>query len=593
VTGRIEWQRMPEALAVPRHHGLLRLTVDDQPVVQPLVEGDRLWLGRTRGSALEAADDTLETRVYRRVADGIPLTLETTLDLAVGGSHRIETLGRALPAGFAVTALESMLPARVEADGSLRVQVEPGNWRIRLSARALAPVDTLRMTAATANWPTQEVWGFAAARGLRVVTIEGAASIDLSQTGAPFQDLPGYLITPESEFRLVEAFRGDPNPAPNDYRLTRQAWLGFDGDTLILEDRIEATAARPARLAATFVPGRVDIDGVPQLVTRLDDGQPGIELPQGRHSILAVSEVQRTAHDTVLGWQFDAAAVATTLQLPPAWRLLWTRGVDHAPTAWLAQWSVWNLFLVLVTVFAAARLLGIPSAVLTAATLTIIYHEPGSPAYAWIVMLALLAGVRASRPGLFQRVLGVLYFLVLVMTLAATVSFAIDGFRKAIYPQLERPAQVVAGAEYQSEQDWATPQHEPAMDAMPEEIASSGAASRDLRAMKSAPAAAPPAEPYPSDLRVQTGPAVPQWRWTEAPLSWDGPVTADQPFSLTLSPPWLTRTLYVAGPVLLLALLGIFALANLPSRPAVAPVPRAVRSPHTRGRQRRAARGLA
>jgi hypothetical protein len=50
VTGRIEWQRMPEALAVPRHHGLLRLTVDDQPVVQPLVEGDRLWLGRTRGS---------------------------------------------------------------------------------------------------------------------------------------------------------------------------------------------------------------------------------------------------------------------------------------------------------------------------------------------------------------------------------------------------------------------------------------------------------------------------------------------------------------------------------------------------------------
>jgi hypothetical protein len=486
-----------------------------------------------------------------------------------------------------------MLPARVEADGSLRVQVEPGNWRIRLSARALAPVDTLRMTAATANWPAQEVWGFAAARGLRVVTIEGAASIDLSQTGAPFQDLPGYLITPESEFRLVEAFRGDPNPAPNDYRLTRQAWLGFDGDTLILEDRIEATAARPARLAATFVPGRVDIDGVPQLVTRLDDGQPGIELPQGRHSILAVSEVQRTAHDTVLGWQFDAATVATTLQLPPAWRLLWTRGVDHAPTAWLAQWSVWNLFLVLVTVFAAARLLGIPSAVLTAATLTIIYHEPGSPAYAWIVMLALLAGVRASRPGLFQRVLGVLYFLVLVMTLAATVSFAIDGFRKAIYPQLERPAQVVAGAEYQSEQDWATPQHEPAMDAMPEEIASSGAARprparHEIRPRGRAASGTLPERPARAD---RTRGAAVALDGGAAQLGWPGhgrPAILAHAVA-TLAHPHAVRRRASAA-----ARTARHLRAREPAgRPAVAPGPRAVRSAHTRRRQRRAARGLA
>jgi flagellar biosynthesis protein FliQ len=86
------------------------------------------------------------------------------------------------------------------------------------------------------------------------------------------------------------------------------------------------------------------------------------------------------------------------------------------------------------------------------------------------------------------------------------------------------------------------------------------------RGLKGRAAPAPPPKlTYPPGLQVQTGPAVPDWRWHQAPLRWDGPVSAGQPFSLTLAPPLLTRTLYVAGPVLLLGLLAVFAIAILPA----------------------------
>lgn len=570
VTGRIEWSRMPESLPVPAEHGVLRLAMAGEPVPQPQREGDRVWLARAAPVGTETAHHALEARVYRHLRDGVPLMLTTTLDLAVSGAPRVETLGRALPEGFELTALDSPLPARLEADGSLRVQVEPGDWRIHVTGRALDMPQSLRTTAVTANWPAQEIWGFEADRGLRVVNVEGPSPIDLSQTAAPFRNIPGFLMTAETELRLAEQFRGDPNPTPDEIHLSRNAWLGFDGEHLVLEDRLDATAARPTRLAASFVPGRIEVDGVPQLVTRIDEAAPGVELPLGRHQILAVSDVDRADLTTVLGWAIDATSVEATLHLPPAWRLLWATGVDHTPTAWLSQWNVWNLFLVLVTVFATARLLGLAAAALAAAALAIVCHEPGSPIYSWIVMLALLAGVRVSRAGVFQRILGTLYVVTLVGTLFATATFAVDGFRKAIYPQLELPAQIVGGQPpTQAYFDLGSASGTAASDmpqmAMEAEPAEAPRAAKE----RAVPAPAPPTPMYPPGLQVQTGPAVPDWRWHEVPLRWDGPVTAGQPFSLTLAPPLLTRALYVVGPVLLLSLLAAFAIAILPASVAL------------------------
>jgi hypothetical protein len=556
VTGSFAWGKLPDSIRVPRQLGLLRLAVDGEERLAPLLEGDVLWLGRSAAAVPSGTADSLEARVFRRIEDGVPIVLETTIDLAVAGGNRTVTVGRALPEGFTVTSLESALPARLESDGVLRVQVEPGDWRVVVRARATEAVASFRAGAAGDVWPAQEIWGFAADRALRVVTLEGARSIDLSQTTAPFRNIPGYLLNQGDELRIVEQFRGDPNPSPNEFHVGRNAWLAFAGDRFVVSDEIRALVARPTRLVADFVPGRVTVDGVPQLVTALAGSEPGVELGQGTHRVEAVSEIEG-ALSTALGWRFDATSLQATLHLPPGWRLIATRGVDRAPAAWIAQWNVWNLFLVLVTVAVAARLLGVPGAVLAAATLVLVYHEPGSPTGGWLLMLVLLAGIRVSRAGTFRRLLDVVYFFVFALTLLAGIAFAVDSFRKAIYPQLERP--------------WNAVSEVPAAPPMPaamtqesriEEAVVSASRARDLAVKRAEPEA--PREVYPEGLEVQTGPAVPRWRWTAIDLGWDGPVTAAQPIGLTLSPPWLTRLLYVVGPVLLLALLALFGAANLP-----------------------------
>ena len=71
---------------------------------------------------------SVEIEVHRRVVDEIPLVLETRITLRVSGAARDEQLGRVLPDGFVPTALLGPLPARLEPDGRLRVQVRPGHW---------------------------------------------------------------------------------------------------------------------------------------------------------------------------------------------------------------------------------------------------------------------------------------------------------------------------------------------------------------------------------------------------------------------------------------------------------------------------------
>ncbi len=555
ISGTLHWTQMPDSLQLPEQYGLLRLSVDGVPVPQPLFDGGRLWLGKAAGGD-EATTDTLTVRVFRRIDDGVPLQLDTFLDLYVAGSHRIVSLGRALPEGFEAIAVDSPLPARLESNGNLRVQVEPGEWQLRVSARALGAPAEFHATKQTDDWPTQEIWGFAANRALRVVDVEGATPIDLSQTKAPFKDLPAYVVTGADTLRLVERLRGDPNPAPNDFTLARSLWLSFDGSSYTVRDTLDGTVARPTRLSAEFVPGRITIDDAPQVVTRLGDDQPGVELPSGSHRIVAISELPRAALDSAVGWQNDVTHLEAELHLPPGWRLLWTHGVDRAPGAWLSSWTLWDIFVVVIAAVLALRLLGGGAAVLVVLTLVLVYQEPGAPTLAWIALLLLLALLRVGRGRLGQTI-RVGYAAALALTIVAVLGFAIDNFRMAIYPQLEQPRYVAAP--------------ERPLPAAAEPAGSMAGATfqransaRDMAASAERKVFAPPRARYEPNTQIQTGPGVPAWQWRDEALRWSGPVTAAQTIALVLSPPWLTRVWHLLGPILLLALVAVFAAATLP-----------------------------
>ncbi len=191
VTGALVWSDEPEFIEVPSGIGLVTLARDGERV-RPNIDGDRLWLGE-RADA-EDSRETLEVRVYRRLVDDVPQTLTTVISLSVGGDGRIIDLGTALPPDFVVTSLEPELPARIEEDGSLRVQVQRGVWTIGIGARAVRHLDAFSMPEPAGHWPATELWGFEARRHLRIVRVEGVEGVDLAQVDAPWTDVPGYSL---------------------------------------------------------------------------------------------------------------------------------------------------------------------------------------------------------------------------------------------------------------------------------------------------------------------------------------------------------------------------------------------------------------
>ena len=167
LSGTIRWANRPSSLAIPAQFGLLSLQMDGETVAQPLVRGGELVLARTEANAGSQDADSLTLDVFRLLEDDYPLRMSTRVVLNVGGRPRLVTVGRALLDGFALTAFESTLPARINAAGDLEVQVTAGQHVVGIGARALAPVESVAMDRTQDAWPEQEIWGFVPDRNLR------------------------------------------------------------------------------------------------------------------------------------------------------------------------------------------------------------------------------------------------------------------------------------------------------------------------------------------------------------------------------------------------------------------------------------------
>ena len=562
VTGALSWSEEPEFITVPAGIGLINPSRNGRPV-QANIHGDRLWLGER--ADVQDSRETLEVRVYRRLVDDVPQTLSTVVSLSVGGEGRIVDLGVALPPDFVVTALDPELPARIEEDGSLRVQVQRGEWDIGIDARAVRHLDAFSMPQPSGYWPTTEIWGFEARRSLRIVRVEGVASVDLVQVEAPWSDVPGYTLGAGETLRLVEQQRGDVNPSPGGFDISRQLWLDFDGSGFVVEDNIAARLDRDTRIVADYVPGRIDVDGQPRLVTRLGDGEPGVELTAGRADVKAVSAAGD--HLSASGWSVDAASLDALLHLPPGWRLLWTSGPDSAPDAWLDRWRLWDTFLVVLLLILVWRVANPAWAAVVAVAVLLSYQDHAAPMYGWLLLAGVAALLRAVRHETTLKVFRATYWVAFVPVAVICIYFAVGQARQAVYPQLELDA-----VEVQRSLAWARHVHGAAESQEPVAV-------DRLAPAEPAPpmveeivvTASGPDRGEPDDIRIQTGPGSPRWSWNTARLRWAGPVDAGEPLELTLLPPPVTRLLSAAAALLALLVLGFFILLSRPSLPRLPP----------------------
>jgi hypothetical protein len=580
--GRFVWSALPPVLVIPAETGVVALRVEGKAVPFPRRDAaGRLWLRDAEAAPeLRKAEDQVQIKVHRRVVDEIPLVLETRISLRVSGAARDEQLGRALPEGLVPTALFGPLPARLEPDGRLRVQVRPGNWLFTLAARHEGPVASLTLPAQPegARWDASEVWSFDARPALRLVEVEGAPAVDPTQTELPeeWRALPAYRMEPGGSLRLVEKRRGNEGGAADQLRLTRRWHLDFDGGGATVVDRLEGelrTATRLEMSEATAL-GRAAVNGVDQPVTkRAGMTLSGVELPLGPLALDADSRVEGGARRLpAVSWDADVDALAATLELPPGWRLLHASGVDQADPTWIGRWTLLDLFVVMVVAMATLRLFGARAGGLALATLGLVYTEPGAPQWVWLFVLAAEALRSVVPEGRLARAVRGLRLVALASLILISLPFAVSQLRAGLFPALERPwqmAEVPASAPLEEmlaggARDAAAPTNIAegvvSMEMAAEPPAYLGKARAKRRPVISSNVYAPDPE-----ARVQTGPGRPDWSWQRVSLSWSGPVEREQELFLWLLPPWLAGVLAVLRVALLAALL-LLLLGRLPRR---------------------------
>lgn len=562
--GQLPWHERPARLAVPTAIGLVDLSLDGKPVARIERDDDELTLGEAAATQRQA--DALSLRVDRRLADGLPPTLQTRLQLDVTGSAREQLLGPALPAGFVATALDGELPARLENDGRLRVQLKPGRWRLTLDARATAPLTRVTMNLPAAPWPRQEIWSYADDPDLRSSHAEGQAT-DAAQAGVPedWRELPAFVMDGSAALAVQPGERGAGRR--DRLRLTRRLWLDFDGKGYSAVDHLEGQLQRQRLDVATpWVLERAEQADVPLLVSHGEGGRSGVEVRSERLVLDAGLRAPAGGALPAAGWRLPLERIDATLQLPPGYRLLGAPGADRSPDSWVAQWSLLDLFGVALIALLAGRLLGWPWALLAAGYLALAQHEADAPRWTLAVLLALALLLRALPDGRLRRGAHLAALAAFALAALWTLPFAATQLQYAMHPQLESAGPVAVAARYAPAPLTETVPAPPPPQDMVAETESLPAIDRSSAGVLAAVGTAPTAlrrgavvvrSPFmESRSLVQAGGGQPEWQLgSNYRLGWSGPVTPQQSMRLVIAPAWLVRLLRVLMVGLLAALL--------------------------------------
>ncbi len=627
--GRFSWSRLPDSLPVPPRLALVDVSIDGQRVPFPRRdEAGLVWLHADDQAA--GAVESLRLQVFRRIADGIPLWVETRLSLEVSGKAREVELTGALVPGSVPVAVSGALPARLDASGRLRVQVRTGSYSVTVLARLEGPARTLTPPRVKDPWPSHEVWVFAADEGLRQVELSGLAPVDPSRTDLPpeWRSLPAYVIEPASKLTFTELRRGEAEPPPDRIQLQRQIWLDLSGGGFTVRDRFTGALSRTWRLdlKRPGVLGRASLDQVDQLVTaNPTTGVSGLELRRGALHLEADSRVSRGGRLPAVGWSADVEQLGATLNLPPGWWLLAATNVDRAPGAWTARWTLLGVFFVLIVAGATFRLFGRAWGAIALLAMALSYDEPQAPFLVWLSLLGAIALAAVAPAGRLRQVARFWRGASLLALVLILAPFLRDQVRDALYPQVGGEGRLVTVADQsavampkrfpmtrvapppapaapafrapaQAEEDKLQSLGYVAKEAgteggvpggvvggmvggLPDEEEGDQAAQAANAPDRSVPSPSLKKNAYQASSNsvaleqdpravLQTGPGVPHWSWRSYSLGWTGPVKGDQTIRLWLISPWLNRFITFARILLVL----LFAAVLLAGTPSLRPV---------------------
>ena len=579
INGSFEWDERPGVLPAPWDSGLIALTVNGQRIARPDITREGVFLGERQRET--QAKDAVSVQVYRLVADAVPTRLETILQIDVSGSVREELFGPVLPGGFVPVKIESGLPAKLESDGKLRVQVRPGRWQVSLTARASEVVNDISLPNTESSLSADEIWSYQSDDKLRVTAAEGLPPVDPARVDVPGQwrQLPAFRISKGETFSITERSRGIV-AADNDLFLDREMWLDFAGGGFVVQDAVSGTMRTEWRLdmKPPFALKSAAENDENLLITYGEqDGYLGIELRRSELDVMAIGRSDTRAAMPVTGWDARFIDVTTDLYLPPGHKLLTALGADTASGSWFGRWQLLDFFMVLIITIAAWKLFGTTSGIIALLALTLSYHEVDAPSWLWLNLLIATALQRVAPAGRLSNSVKLYLAASSLFLVIALVPFLAGQLRIAIYPQLEPQwgayqyesygagearqfappaAAPPSTSELYDSEDMTVRRDSPAL----EEIvvtankASSGLSGRSNFAR------------YAPNAIVQAGPGIPSWQWNAYQLRWNGPVDADQSLRLIILPRWAVTIFRFVEVLFLMLFTGVLAAEILKRR---------------------------
>jgi hypothetical protein len=572
ITGKFTWARRPESLQLPAATALVDLSIDGRAIAPVEMRTGRLWLGAVRTVTVPRA---LQVQVYRLLEDDIPLRLTTRLQLRVSGDAREELLARVLPDGFVPIATSGELPMRFEPDGRLRVQVRSGEHLLTIVARAAPSPNPIAVPQGEGAWATEEVWSYGSNDRLRITALEGAPPIDPVQAGVPddWRGVSAFRLQPGATVTIAERSRGLSSADAHRLSLERDLWLTFDHDDFIAADRISGTMQQGWRLdmLAPYRLLNAKRGDEMMLITDGSDKRTGVEVRNAQVNLTTLARVPRSDARAATGWDARFESVRTTLHLPPGHRLLAAWGVDEAQGAWMNQWRLLDLFLLMLAAAAAFRLLGWGGAALAGAVILLTHHESGAPGWLWINLFIAIGLLRFAPEGRLRWLVSRYQFASIVALAFVLVAFGVQQYRLALHPQLlpERPVYAielnqVRGSLMEPEMMYEAPA-DAAMaagnaSAAVDKVESEPRLFSPPSISQSTPIAPLPPPPqklerYAPDAMLQTGPGIPNWSYLTYLLRWSGPVDEQQTVRLTIVPPLLMSMWRIFGLLAAAALL--------------------------------------
>ncbi|MBM9518473.1 hypothetical protein JWG39_01420 [Desulforhopalus vacuolatus] len=560
VEGKFTWDSLPESLTLPPGTGLVSpLTVNGKEQVADITS-NTLWLSK-KINADQQERDVVQTQVYRHITDSIPMLITTQIDVQVSGKPRELIIDWTPPEDQIPVELRCSLPVKLGPDHKIYMQARAGNYKIIYTSRVKGPVDTLPFNVSSQG-PDHEYWSFASRNNLRMVKISGVPAVDPGQTSIPreWRSLPAYLVK-KGESMLFETIkRGDTEPAPNNFNLSRKFWLDASGKGITVEDTLSGVVHKSPRLEMQNPAklGRMRIHNRDQLITKMEKSdRAGVEVRQGNIKAQAVSRIEGTRVFPAGGWGQTIENLSAELILQPGWKLFYAQGVDSAHS-WVSRWTLLDCFIVLIIVIASFKILGPAAAIVALIALVLSYHDLNAPVYLWLALLSCIAIIKNAPHFKYIKVVKKGKVILLLGLVIVILPYSVKQLREGFYPQLERSYssqsnQYRAPAVQRNKAEAKRTLAGSFTDSAPETLQMSRIQMSRISEKKPKILQ----QQFDTQSKVQAGPGVPNRIWNVIRLRWNGPVDASLNVKLYLISPFINMLL------ILLKIAAIYLLAFL------------------------------